>query len=148
SVSRVSAAVVIHASSHQLPVGVSTPAKPRCSAACATCTRYSSDGSRREAGSVGATSRPSPAVGRNQWTRTPDLVTHLTYRDEPWCDNGVMNAPFEPFGADTWRDPHPVYRTLREEDPVHWSSKLGCFVLTRFEDVFRTARDTYSVSPR
>ena len=57
-----------------------------------------------------------------------------------------MNAAFEPFGADTWRDPHPVYRTLREEDPVHWSSKLGCFVLTRFDDVFRTARDTETFS--
>jgi cytochrome P450 len=62
------------------------------------------------------------------------------------CDNAVMSVTFEPFGADTWRDPHSVYRTLREEDPVHWASELGCFVLTRFEDVFRAARDTETFS--
>lgn len=38
-VSRISAAVVSQASSHQVPVGVSTPSKPSRSAARATCAR-------------------------------------------------------------------------------------------------------------
>jgi cytochrome P450 len=53
---------------------------------------------------------------------------------------------YEPFGRDTWRDPHPVYRRLRDDDPVHWSDIAGCFVLSRFEDVFRAARDTDTYS--
>lgn len=38
-VSRISAAVVSHASSHHVPVGVSTPSKPSCSADLAICAR-------------------------------------------------------------------------------------------------------------
>jgi hypothetical protein len=57
-----------------------------------------------------------------------------------------MAVTFEPFGADTWRDPYLLYRALRDEDPVHWSPQLGCFVLSRFEDVFTAARDTETFS--
>ena len=54
-----------------------------------------------------------------------------------------MSTPaYEPFGRDTWRDPFPLYRRLRDEDPVHWSDAGHCFVLSRFDDVFAAARDT------
>ena len=33
-------------------------------------------------------------------------------------------------------DPFPVYRWLREHDPVHWSSSLNAWVVTRYADVF------------
>ena len=39
SVSLISAAVISHESSHQVPVGVSTPVNPSVSAARATCAR-------------------------------------------------------------------------------------------------------------
>ena len=29
-------------------------------------------------------------------------------------------------------DPYPHYRVLRENDPVHWSSRLNAWVLTRY----------------
>jgi hypothetical protein len=32
-------------------------------------------------------------------------------------------------------DPYPLYRRLREEDPVHWDPYLHAWVVTRYEDV-------------
>jgi cytochrome P450 len=52
---------------------------------------------------------------------------------------------YRPFGRETWRDPYPLYRRLRDEDPVHRSS-VGVWVLSRFEDVFAAARDTETFS--
>jgi cytochrome P450 PksS len=31
-------------------------------------------------------------------------------------------------------DPYPVYRRMREQDPVYWSDALGHWVLTRYDD--------------
>jgi cytochrome P450 len=55
------------------------------------------------------------------------------------------SVAYEPFGRETWRDPFPLYRRLREEDPVH-RSPHGFWVLTRFEHVFEAARDTATFS--
>ena len=52
---------------------------------------------------------------------------------------------FEPFGRATWRDPHPLYARLRDEDPVH-RSPHGFWVLSRFGDVWAAARDTATFS--
>jgi cytochrome P450 len=52
---------------------------------------------------------------------------------------------YHPFGRDTWRDPYPLYRRLRDEDPVH-RSPGGYWVLTRFQHVFDAARDTATFS--
>src|SRR5439155_8049820 len=52
---------------------------------------------------------------------------------------------YQPFGRDTWRDPYPLYRRLRDEDPVH-RSPGGFWVLSRFADVFAAARDTATFS--
>src|SRR5262249_41334977 len=32
-------------------------------------------------------------------------------------------------------DPYPVYRRMRQHDPVYWSDALGHWVLTRYDDV-------------
>jgi cytochrome P450 len=34
------------------------------------------------------------------------------------------------------QDPFPVFRWLREHDPVHWSASLNAWVVTRYADVF------------
>jgi cytochrome P450 len=52
---------------------------------------------------------------------------------------------YRPFGRDTWRDPYPLYRRLRDEDPVHRASQ-DYWVLTRFQHVFDAARDTATFS--
>ena len=39
------------------------------------------------------------------------------------------------FGPEMHEDPYPIYRELRERDPVHWDEGLRVWVLTRYEDV-------------
>ncbi|MFR9768145.1 cytochrome P450 [Nocardia sp. SC052] len=46
---------------------------------------------------------------------------------------------FNPFGAEFRRDPYPLYRQLREAQPVH--KTLGMWVLTRHADVRGVLRD-------
>ncbi|WP_183093131.1 cytochrome P450 [Nocardioides stalactiti] len=48
---------------------------------------------------------------------------------------------FRLFGADTWRDPFPLYAALREHDPVHHAADGDYWVLTRHRDVFAALRD-------
>jgi pimeloyl-[acyl-carrier protein] synthase len=45
---------------------------------------------------------------------------------------------FNPLLSDFIADPHPQLHRLRSEDPIHWSTILGVWVLTRYADV-RTA---------
>ncbi len=42
---------------------------------------------------------------------------------------------------DFFADPYPVYRQLREQDPVHWCDAWNCWVLTRYDDVVATMRN-------
>lgn len=39
-------------------------------------------------------------------------------------------------------DPYPVLQWMREEDPVHWSDTIGGWILTRYDDIVVTFRDT------
>ncbi len=41
---------------------------------------------------------------------------------------------FRPDAPEFLRDPFPVFRRLRAEDPVHWSPRLKAWVLTRYDD--------------
>ena len=47
---------------------------------------------------------------------------------------------FNPFLPEVHEDPYPLYRRLREEDPVH-RSPLGMWVLTRHAEVLAVLRD-------
>ena len=38
-------------------------------------------------------------------------------------------------------DPYPVYRRMRQRDPVYWSDTLGAWVLTRYDDVLAAVRN-------
>ncbi|MBO4205926.1 cytochrome P450 [Micromonospora echinofusca] len=48
---------------------------------------------------------------------------------------------FNPLDPEVIRDPYPVYRRLREEDPVHWHSELGAWVLTRHADCLQALKN-------
>src|SRR5437773_1179029 len=41
----------------------------------------------------------------------------------------------------TVANPYPVYRRLREEDPVHWDDELQTWVLARYEDIEAALND-------
>jgi len=46
-----------------------------------------------------------------------------------------MSLEFEPF-SDRWRqDPYPIYRRLRDEEPIHWAPASEVWCLSRYEDV-------------
>lgn len=53
---------------------------------------------------------------------------------------------FEPRSGEGWRDPFPMYRRLRDEDPVHHVERGDYWVLSRFADVFAAARDAATFS--
>ncbi|MAI79613.1 MAG: cytochrome P450 [Deltaproteobacteria bacterium] len=55
---------------------------------------------------------------------------------------------YEPRSGESWRNPFPMYRALRDEDPVHrFENERGEFwALSRFKDVFEAAVDAQTFS--
>jgi len=60
----------------------------------------------------------------------------------------TASVAFEPRGGETWRDPFPMYKALRDHDPVHrYENEHGEFwILARFKDVFAAAVDAKTFS--
>lgn len=57
---------------------------------------------------------------------------------------GLNLDDYDPYGlvsAQIFQDPHPIYHMLRYAEPVHWSSVLHAWVLTRYDDVVEGLRD-------
>lgn len=48
-----------------------------------------------------------------------------------------MALAYDPNDAALRANPFPLYRRLRDEDPVHWSPSLKAWVITRYDDVRR-----------
>jgi cytochrome P450 len=42
---------------------------------------------------------------------------------------------FDPYGDECHRDPYPVYRALRDHEPVYHDAEQGFWALSRFDDV-------------
>ena len=59
-----------------------------------------------------------------------------------------LTIDFRPDAPQFLSDPFPVYRRLREEDPVHWSPRLKSWVLTRYDDVRQVLLDREVSSDR
>ncbi len=53
----------------------------------------------------------------------------------------ATTVQYHPVGPAFLADPYPIYRRLREEDPVHWSELLEAWVLTRYDDVVAVLTD-------
>ena len=49
--------------------------------------------------------------------------------------SAVQAIEFRPDAPAFLSDPFPLYRRMREEDPVHWSPRLKSWVLTRYDDI-------------
>lgn len=52
-----------------------------------------------------------------------------------------MATTIDPFDPAFHADPYPVYRWLRDHEPVHRNERLDFWALTRYEDVFAALRD-------
>lgn len=49
---------------------------------------------------------------------------------------------FNPLSSDLRYDPHPLFRRLREKDPVHYSEAFRGWIVTRYDDVQGILRDS------
>jgi cytochrome P450 len=54
----------------------------------------------------------------------------------------MVSVQFNPLDPGTLPNPHPMYRALREQEPVHWSNLLEAWILTRYADVDSVLMDS------
>ena len=59
-----------------------------------------------------------------------------------------MPVLYEPFSAQWRSDPYPVYRELRDHDPVHWAPESDCFCVSRYDDVLHVLKNPQLFSSR
>jgi len=55
---------------------------------------------------------------------------------------------YDPFAYQVQADPYPVYKRLRDEAPLFFSSEHGFWALSRYEDVLRAHKDPETYSSR
>ena len=46
-----------------------------------------------------------------------------------------MAISYDPLSPTHWQDPYPVYRELRDHEPVHWAPQSEVWCISRHEDV-------------
>lgn len=46
---------------------------------------------------------------------------------------------YDPFAPEVLEDPHPIYKRLRREDPVHYIERFDAFALARFADIWNAS---------
>ena len=42
---------------------------------------------------------------------------------------------YDPSDPNTLANPYPYFLALRNEDPIHWHTKLKSWIITRYDDV-------------
>lgn len=50
------------------------------------------------------------------------------------------DAIYDPFNPELMLDPYPYYERLREEHPIYYNERLDCYVLSRYDDIYRALR--------
>jgi len=58
----------------------------------------------------------------------------------------IADVERELVSADFLRDPYPLLHHLREHAPVYWSDAIGGWLLTRYDDVMTSLKDTANFS--
>src|SRR5581483_7535335 len=81
--------------------------------------------------------RPGRCAGAVHDGATPDHgVEHAAEPMHGKTACGSVGAVrFDPYGDECHRDPYPVYRALRDGEPVYHDEELGFWALSRFADV-------------
>jgi cytochrome P450 PksS len=65
---------------------------------------------------------------------------HLPLEQEDHAVLSSQTATYPLTDPAFLEDPYPVYRRMRQKDPVYWSDALGHWVLTRYDDVLALTR--------
>ncbi|MBC8292792.1 MAG: cytochrome P450 [Proteobacteria bacterium] len=66
--------------------------------------------------------------------------------DQRTSSPGQQAARFELRSGEGWRNPFPMYRALRDHDPVHLVEEGDYWVLSRFAEVFAAVTDATTFS--
>jgi cytochrome P450 len=53
----------------------------------------------------------------------------------------VAEVYYDPYDAEIDRDPHPVWKRLRDEAPLYFNEKYGFYALSRYDDVLSASLD-------
>jgi cytochrome P450 len=53
---------------------------------------------------------------------------------------------YDPYDYEIDADPHPMWRRMREDQPLYWNERYGFWALSRFEDVWNAYHDTTTFS--
>ena len=53
-----------------------------------------------------------------------------------------MTVEYNPFSPEVMRDPHPIYKRLRDEAPAYYVEEYDCWALSRFEDIWNASMDS------
>ncbi|MBD2691569.1 cytochrome P450 [Anabaena catenula] len=67
-----------------------------------------------------------------------------THSIPPECleSNGSQQSPtYDLFAPEVIANPYPLYKRIREENPVYYEASLGYWILTRYQDVEAALRD-------
>jgi cytochrome P450 len=59
-----------------------------------------------------------------------------------------MHVTYEPLSPQYRADPFPVYRDLRDHDPVHFAPESKCYCVSRYEDVLSVLKNPEQFSSR
>ena len=76
---------------------------------------------------------------RDRWRRYGAFAVSLAERAR-------HGASYNPLSERTIQDPYPAYARLRSRSPVHRSTILGSWVISRYDDVLSIARDHHRFS--
>jgi hypothetical protein len=61
---------------------------------------------------------------------------------------GSSLLEYNPLDRQILANPYPSYRSIQENDPIHWNEPLGFWLVTRFDDCVRLLKDTRFSSMR
>src|SRR3990170_2800565 len=53
----------------------------------------------------------------------------------------MVTVQFNPFTPEALANPYPLYHSLRQADPMHWSELMESWVLSRYDDIVAVLRD-------
>ena len=76
---------------------------------------------------------------RDRWRRYGAFGVSL-------AEQARHGATYNPLSERTIQDPYPAYARLRSRSPVHRSTILGSWVISRYDDVLSIARDHHRFS--